>query len=156
MSTKVGLLTAAGFRTPSPSAMARTRWVLPAPSGPTRATTAPGNNSLPSCRPNASVAARFAIEMEQLATAVRWSRKLFQNFEFDVLEANLGRAAAVHLQADDAAPRQLRVLVIADQVAVDPDLHVRTLRFDGVVVPLAGLDELFAAFLGEQAAAGFL
>src|SRR6185437_13479401 len=153
MSTKVGLLTAAGLSTPSPSAMARVRWVLPAPSGPTRATTAPGNRSAPSCRPNASVAARSAIGMEQVATAVNGPRELLQHFELDVLEADLGRAAAMDLQADHAAPRQLRVLVIADQIAVDPNLHVRTLRFHNVLVPFAGLDELLASFLHEQAAA---
>src|SRR5215203_752413 len=61
ISTNVGLFTAAGFVTPSPSATARVRCVLPAPSGPTSATTAPGNKSAPSRRPNASVSERSAI-----------------------------------------------------------------------------------------------
>src|SRR5688572_4881442 len=58
MSTNVGLVTAAGFRTPSPSATARTKCVLPAPSGPTRPTTAPGNSREPSRRPSDWVPAR--------------------------------------------------------------------------------------------------
>src|SRR2546421_13107253 len=58
MSANVGLLTRRGSSTFSPSATARTRGVLPAPSGPIRATTDPGNNSPPRRRPNAVVALR--------------------------------------------------------------------------------------------------
>src|SRR5262245_39094989 len=61
MSTKVGLLTTAGFFTFNPSAMARVRCVLPAPSCPTSATTAPGKRSAPSRRPNCVVASRSGI-----------------------------------------------------------------------------------------------
>src|SRR5688500_10638211 len=67
MSTNVGLVTAAGFVPPSPSATARVRCVLPAPSGPTSATTAPGNKSAPSRRPNASVAARSGMSRVSMA-----------------------------------------------------------------------------------------
>ncbi len=63
MSTNVGLVTTRLSATPSPSATARTRCVLPAPSGPTRATTAPGKRRDASRRPNASVAARSGSSM---------------------------------------------------------------------------------------------
>src|SRR5665213_2950431 len=56
--TKVGLVTTRPSATPRPKATARTRCVLPAPSGPIRATTAPGKSRPASCRPNASVAAK--------------------------------------------------------------------------------------------------
>src|SRR5262249_32697971 len=78
---------------------------------------------------------------------------LLQHFELDVLEPDVGRAAAVDLQADHAAAGEHRVLVAAHQVAVDPDLHVRALRLDRVVVPLVRLDELLAALLDQEPAA---
>src|SRR4051812_49217136 len=62
MSTKVGLLTMRLSETCSPSATARTSCVLPAPRGPTRATTAPGNSSSPRRRPRCSVADRSGSE----------------------------------------------------------------------------------------------
>src|ERR1700722_10082327 len=58
MRTKVGLVTTRPSATPRPSATARTRCVLPAPSGPISATTAPGKSKPASCRPKASVAAK--------------------------------------------------------------------------------------------------
>src|SRR5690242_12328052 len=67
MRTKVGLLTTRVSTMPSPSATARTKWVLPAPSGPTRAITAPGNSRPPSRRPSASVAARSGASAVHVA-----------------------------------------------------------------------------------------
>src|SRR5262245_19061964 len=58
MSPKVGLLTSRLSPSPSPSAMARTKCVFPAPSGPTRAMTVPGKSAEPSRWPSAVVAAR--------------------------------------------------------------------------------------------------
>src|SRR5688572_24066616 len=57
MSTKVGLLTTRLSGTSMPSATARVRNVLPAPSGPTSATTAPRNSNSPRRRPSAVIAA---------------------------------------------------------------------------------------------------
>src|ERR671926_255891 len=77
MSTNVGLFTAAGFRTPSPSATARVRCVLPAPSWPTSATTAPGNSNSPSRRAKASEASarsRGAVRPASLLLLVRLRR----------------------------------------------------------------------------------
>src|SRR5436305_1398700 len=63
MSTNVGLLTTAGLAMPSSSAIALTRCVLPAPSGPIRATTAPGKRSAARRRPSARVPSRSATSM---------------------------------------------------------------------------------------------
>src|SRR5689334_9874246 len=63
MRTKVGLLTTRLSAIPSPSATARTSWVLPAPSGPTRATTAPGKSRPARRSPKALVASRLGISM---------------------------------------------------------------------------------------------
>src|SRR5690242_10559328 len=54
MSTNVGLLTEAGAA-PKPRAIPRTSAVLPAPSGPTRASISPPRNPRPIARPRRSV-----------------------------------------------------------------------------------------------------
>ena len=73
---------------------------------------------------------------------------LLQHFQLQFLEAYFQRAAAVHLQAEDAAARQLVVLIVGTQVTVDPDADAAADGLDNVVVPLVGLDELLAAVLG--------
>src|SRR5262245_34174108 len=51
INTKVGLETTRESDTPSPSAIPRTKCVLPAPSGPMRPTTSSGSEKIPSDRP---------------------------------------------------------------------------------------------------------
>src|SRR5688572_5065011 len=76
---------------------------------------------------------------------------LRQHLQLQLLEPHFLRPAAVQLQPEHPAPRQLVVLeVVRADVPVDGDPHVPLVGLDRVVVPLARLHVLLAALAGQQ------